>query len=284
MFNSIPVDNTFLRLSEEDRKALKERDAVEVFGKTIEIGCTTHGVYKAEFVCVYGDFVKYSQCPICAAERQDKEMEIKRQAEAREREASFNNMIETLQKRGVDNRYIKRVLIEGRPLDPAKGAMNCVQKVFSDQMILNGTENIILVGNCGVGKSFVGYHMVHRGYMMGINIKAIKLYKLVSLYKYQPITSTFGRTNSPENIEDFLKGTHTLIVDDIDDGFNDDGRVVIKCLIDICYNAGVRLVFIGNCSADSFKQQLEYKSYSRLRNNTKRIELADGLPDLRCEK
>lgn len=218
--------------------------------------CEKHQIeYESKVICkVLGQEI-YSKCPECQKEidkriEAEKEEEKKRQREAhqRQREAWLLNA-------GISQRYIQEGFKE---TDFSKTHERYLQVKNGD---FENTSNLVILGNCGIGKTFFAFRMIEIALQLGKEYKYIRAKELRDLFKQSKIDG-LTRFNSVLNIDAFIGYADGIIVDEIDDIFDD--LEVFKQLVAICYDKLKRVIVLGNCDSEDFKKRVEEKTYSRL--------------------
>lgn len=239
------------------------------------ITCKAHGDYVAHYKTAsrLGGIVVYSSCPKCLERAEEIKREIinnepdrlKRQAE---------ELIETsLLASGVDSNYMRAR--ESKAIDYGNGVFAMLAGFLSVE------ASLIVLGACGIGKSFFGYALVEKYIREGKQAKVIKARDLVSTYKGKQLASGFTRTNDFENILEQIRGLDLIVLDEIDDGLHDSAAV--RELVGYADSTGLRMVIVGNCAPEDLFASLGEKTASRLQRYAS-INIGNRLADLRAVK
>lgn len=239
------------------------------------ITCKVHGDYVAHYKTAsrLGGIVVYSSCPKCLERAEEIKREIinnepdrlKRQAE---------ELIETsLLASGVDSNYMRARA--SKAIDYGNGVFAMLAGFLSVE------ASLIVLGACGIGKSFFGYALVEKYIREGKQAKVIKARDLVSTYKGKQLASGFTRTNDFENILEQIRGLDLIVLDEIDDGLHDSAAV--RELVGYADSTGLRMVIVGNCAPEDLFASLGEKTASRLQRYAS-INIGNRLADLRAVK
>ena len=239
------------------------------------ITCKAHGDYVAHYKTAsrLGGMIVYSSCPKCIERAEEIKREIinnepdrlKRQAE---------ELIETsLLASGVDSNYMQARA--SKAIDYSSGVFAMLAGFLSVEV------SLIVLGACGIGKSFFGYALVEKYIREGKQAKVIKARDLVSTYKGKQLASGFTRTNDFENILEQIRGLDLIVLDEIDDGLHDSAAV--RELVGYADSTGLRMVIVGNCAPEDLFASLGEKTASRLQKYAS-INIGNKLADLRAVK
>lgn len=218
--------------------------------------CEKHQIeYESKFLINIGGVDMFSKCPECQLEidkRIEKEEEASEQAKQKAIKNAFENRLRTA---GVSERYIAEGFKE---TDFSKRYDKYLELENGDFKLKN---NLIFLGGCGIGKSFFCYRIVELAQRNKLNYDFIKARELRDAFKQSKEGSNY-RFNSVENLEKLIKGLDGIIIDEIDDIFNE--LEAFKFLVSLCYDKMIRIIIIGNCTMEDFKKRVEAKTYSRL--------------------
>lgn len=239
------------------------------------IACKAHGDYLATLKSSsrLGGVIIYSSCEKCEQRAHQIIDEIinnepdrlKRQAE---------ELIETsLLASGVDSNYMRARA--SKAIDYGNGVFAMLAGFLSVE------ASLIVLGACGIGKSFFGYALVEKYIREGKQAKVIKARDLVSTYKGKQLASGFTRTNDFENILEQIRGLDLIVLDEIDDGLHDS--VAVRELVGYADSTGLRMVIVGNCAPEDLFASLGEKTASRLQRYAS-INIGNRLADLRAVK
>lgn len=229
------------------------------------------------------DQVIYSECPECAKdrelERERLEIERKRE-ELAYREVKKEN---ALLSRGCGKKYLR--LRNGLKSDTELFAKGLSQFLDVDGSDFVRKDDLIILGCCGIGKTFFGNLIVEKALELEKNYIISTAFELVSIYKNTTING-FNRTNSFENLVDFLDGVDCLIIDEIDyflrgsKDIRDDEA--LHHIAQICEKDDVRTIILGNCTRKELKEAMPPKVYSRFTGG--RVIEGWNMKDLRGER
>lgn len=257
MVVEIPKECAHLSLEELFKKGI----AVE-----IEKYCETHSKsYKsAPFLKTAFGTILYSECPDCAKDR-----EIKRQKEEKERiEAQKREQLERkkaiLRLRGCGNKFLN--MRENLRLDTELMSKGLARYLEHDGSDFINKDKLVILGGCGVGKTFFGNMLVDTAYDLGLNYVCFNAFELVGIYKSKTING-FNRTNSFENLVELLESVDCLIIDEIDyflrgsKDIRDDET--LHHISQICEKEDIRTIILGNCNKEELREAMPPKVYSR---------------------
>lgn len=251
----------------------------------VEQYCEQHSNYISYPIAKIDAFgeVIYSECPHCAKEREIKKLEVEAKIESERKIARENEKIETLLQRGCGKKYLK--YRNNLRSDTELLSNGLAEYLLHNSVDFLKTENIILVGGCGIGKTFFANRMVEIAYELGKNYLCITAFELVGIYKSKNING-FSRTNSFENIEDLLEEVECVILDEVDYFLrgSKDAREeeALHHLAQICERDDKRVILLGNCNRKELKDALPPKVYSRFRGGA--VIQGWGMKDLRIKE
>lgn len=229
--------------------------------------CEKHKIeFKREVIDIAGVKI-YKNCPKCEEDIKKENENKERDFISKQKEIKKELFLKELENRGCNKQYLSK----RDSLDYNIGAFKELRGFLEvkDKNFINN-ESAIILGSCGIGKSFFSYKMIEVGLLIGKNIKCFKMLELISIYK-----KSFSNF---EKIEAIIIYLDCLIIDEIDDGFGNSE--VIKQLVSFCYDKGIRLMILGNCDLKYLFNNLEPKTISRL--HTFKILALKGIKDMRC--
>lgn len=223
--------------------------------------------------------ILFSECPLCAQAREERLKAEEEEKKHKERERAEKWLEYELKNRGCGKKYLS----QRKTLDNNVGLMSKVKEFLeNDGCNFKNTQNLIVLGGVGIGKTFFAYKMVEVALSLGLRYIYANSFELVGSYKSKVING-FNRTNSFENLQEFLDGVDCLIVDEIDyfiKGTNDArDEETLHHLAQICEKEDIRLVFVGNCNREELKNALSPKIYSRIGGG--KVINGWGIEDLR---
>lgn len=236
--------------------------------------CEKHNLdYEPKEICkVMGNPI-YSKCPKCqeaidlAIKRENEKAVFEAQEALRaQRERSLLNA-------GVSERYLSEGFKE---TEFSRTHHKYLDFENGDFKVKN---NLIILGGCGIGKSFFCFRMVEIALKLKKKFLFIKAKDLRDRYK-QSRFDGFLKYNSMVNIEGILRDLDCIIIDEIDDTFDD--LEFFKQVVSFCYDKMIRLIVAGNCDPTTFKNKVEEKTYSRLAGSS--LFKGNDFRDLRQEK
>lgn len=256
--------------------------------QSIERACEKHGKYLAKRVAGLGKVAIYQQCPKCLEEyREEEKKRLEREAREKAIEAQ-NRFIEDLKDLGCGIDYINKRSTLGdqtqllsKPLPNGGKLIDFLQ--VKDGDFLN-KDNLLLLGSCGIGKTFFACRMVEEALKMGKTYLLLAGFELVSIYQNSTKNGVL-RINSAENIEDRLQNVDGLIIDEIDFFLRDSRTAKEKEVLEIVahYTSknGIRTIALGNCRAEELGS-LDSKVLSRLASGL--VLNGWGMQDLRLAR
>ena len=235
------------------------------------ITCKAHGDYVAHYKTAsrLGGMIVYSSCPKCIERAEEIKREIINNEPDRLRQEAEDMLEVGLLASGADASYMQA----------RKGGIDFSRGVFSNLSGFFGAQDsLVLLGACGIGKSFFAYALVEKYLREKKEAKVIKARDLVSDFKSTLLDSGFSRTNDFKNVIDRVRGLDLIIIDEIDDALHDS--TAIRELINYTDSNGIRVVIIGNCSAKDLDIGVGDKTASRLKKFIS-IDFGNKIPDLR---
>lgn len=263
-FNSL-----FVSVPKEVRKALElgqitQKEVDSLYDEQMEIKCPYCGKYyqarRLAFIPMLGCY-KYSDCE-CVKERFEREEAEKKQ---RELEASLLRKKQTLVEWGIPPKYFNTPF----NIDLGVSSKNAKYFDLGDQEL--SMKNLLLFGNCGIGKTFFAWRLIENYYHAGKIAIYIKMKELLHLFKNGSDDKSFKSINSVQNIKDFVKNANCVVIDEVDDCI--ENLSVLNDLIGYCYDYEVRIVLIGNCNTSDIKNAISPKAYDRLTDGNNGVVL-----------
>lgn len=236
--------------------------------------CYIHGIkFEKKETCVINGMTIYSKCPKCEEETKNRIEFDKMQEERKAQEALLNSKRNRLSNAGISKRY----LIEG--FKDTDFSIKHGKYLEIEKGEFKYPDNLVLMGNCGIGKSFFCYRLVELALENNLNYRILKARELRDIYKGGKDDKTFS-FNKIEHISKAVFNLDGIVIDEIDDIFGDSE--CFKHLVSICYDSMIRVIVIGNCMPEELKNKIEAKTYSRIAGG--RV-LSGVFKDLRiCEK
>ena len=250
--------------------------------------CEKHGVFKAQKLCEVFGVVVFQKCPDCLAEyhqAEKKRLEQEAREKAIEAERRF---VEVLKDLGCGIDYIKKrstldnqTQLLSKPLKKGGKLIDFLQVKDGDFL---KKDNILLLGSCGIGKTFFACRMVEEALKVGKTYLLLAGFELVSIYQNSTKSGVL-RINSAENIEDYLQNVDGIIIDEIDfflrDGRTAKEKEVLEIVTHYTSKNGIRTISLGNCKAKEL-EALDSKVLSRLASGL--VLNGWGMNDLRMKK
>lgn len=243
----------FVELNEEMRKTKKYPDKMN-------FECEKHGSYVSD-LCGYlpvMDKLGYSGCPSCDEERKSLEEKKKIVVDEEKKINDRNNLL----LRGISKRFLEE---EGQLRHTTFFNTHKKYLEFNDNNFLIN-KNMIILGGCGIGKSYFSYMLIKLAYKINKIYVCMKAKDLQSLFKSKTLSNGFTRTNSIDNLQPMLSEVDCLIIDEIDDIFGD--MECFKQVVSYLYDECKRIIVIGNCNQEQLKDHIELKTYSRLQGGS----------------
>lgn len=240
-----------------------------------EILCPNdHGIYKATPAYQFCSSVIYTSCPKCEEERLKRREEESIKKAQEKKNFLQEQRLRVLKDRGCDAHYIARVkngeeIIKDTEFFKKKIAgMDenvCDLLDFSnDLQDFKINQNLVILGACGVGKSFLAYAMVDIAREHDLVYRCKEMSEISSLYRNGG-GEGFKNLNSIENLKGLINGLHCLIIDEVD-SLKKEGRDLeaLSAIIRICNFEGIRLIIMGNCNRTELEEMIDEKIRSRL--------------------
>lgn len=255
----VKVPKEYSRLSLEE--LIEKGVAVEA-----ERYCETHSKTYKSTPFLKTDFgtILYTECPDCAKDRElRRAKEEKERIEAIER-AKQERKREILKLRGCGKKFLK--MKEDLRFDTELMGKGLVKYLEHDGSDFLSKDRLVILGGCGIGKTFFGNMLVDMAYDLGLKYVCFNAFELASAYKSTNIEG-FNRTNSFENLADLLEGVDCLIIDEIDyflrgsKDIRDDET--LHHISQICEKEDIRTIILGNCNKEELKEAMPPKVYSR---------------------
>lgn len=234
-----------------------------------------HGEYEAVPLYPFFSSIVYSSCPKCEEERAKKREEeaiIKREEEAI---SAKEQRLRILRDRGCDAHYIRLIQNGGeikkdteffnKQLAGREEKVRDLLEYSNDLQDFKLNQNLIILGACGVGKSYLAYSLIDTAREHGLIYKCKEMSEIVSLYRNGE-GEGFRNLNSIENLKGLINGLHCLIIDEVDTSLKKESKDAesLSAIIRLCNFEGVRLIIMGNCNRKEFEEFLEEKIKSRL--------------------
>lgn len=250
--------------------------------------CQKHGAYKAKKICdVFGAAI-FEDCPDCLREyREEEGRRLEREARENAIEAE-KRLVERLKDLGCGGDYINnRFKINEKTqllskILPDGGKLIDFFKVRDGDFLKK--DNLLLLGSCGIGKTFFACKMVDEALKIGKTYLLLAGFELVSIYQNSTKSGVL-RINSAENIEECLKNVDGLIIDEIDfflrEGRTPKEKEVLEIVAYYTSKNGIRTISLGNCKAEELRA-LDNKVLSRLASGL--VLNGWGMEDLRRNK
>lgn len=232
-----------------------------------EIFCERHnGTYTAKpfLKTIFGSVI-FTECPRCAEDREKeraKESAKRREAILRER---HEHRISILKARGCGNKYLN--MRENLSKETQLLSKGLAKYLENDGLDFFEKDRLIVLGGCGIGKTFFGNMLVEIACDLGLNYVCYNAFELAGIYKSTNING-FNRTNSFENLVEILNGVDCLIIDEIDYFLRGSKDVrdeeALHHISQICEKEDIRMIILGNCNRNELKDGLPPKVFSRL--------------------
>lgn len=255
-------------------KSLIDQGLVE---KEVLSVCDSHGEFLAVASYIFYGKVYYSKCPQCEKKREEEKIQAEKDREDKDREDKRLHYLNALKYRGCDAQYIKMIANGERPstntqffnlrLAQSDLSVASLLSLNEKQNDFSITDDVVIFGGCGIGKSFFAYNLVNVGLKINKRYICKEMSEISSIYRNGMDNGGFRTTNSVENLKHFLEDIDCLIVDEVDTCLSTkDSRDLeaISHIIKICKFEGKRLIIIGNCNIKEFASALEPKIRSRL--------------------
>lgn len=209
--------------------------------------------------------VLYSECPECARDRETKRQQEEKEKQEAIKRAQIEREESILRARGCGKKFLKlrgslKTDIELWESGKLEGYLKHNGSDFENK------DNLIILGGVGVGKTFFACKLVETAYKLGLKYILLNSFELVSIYKNKSIAG-FNRTNSFENIAEFLEDVDCVILDEVDyflrgsKDIRDDEA--LHHFSQICEKEDVRVIILGNCNRKELKESMPPKIYSR---------------------
>lgn len=269
--------------------SIEELIEKKMIKEVVEVLCPTHQThYKAVAKYKLFNSISYTECPKCAKEREEEKQ--KREAELERERAILKHKayIEALRERGCGEDYIKgrEKIAYDTPLFLSKlGDCRLVDFLKHKEGEFLNTSNLLILGGCGIGKTFFSYRLIDEALKIGKNYKIITAFELVGLYTNSQ-KEGFVRLNNSENIVDFLSGVDCVVIDEIDFIFKETRSLrekeALEILAHYCSKNSIRTIILGNCSLEELPKFLDRKVLSRFASGE--VVNGWGMQDMRVAK
>lgn len=257
--------------------------------EVVEVLCPTHKAhYKAVAKYKFFNSIAYTECPQCAKDREDEKK--KREAELERERAILKHKayIEALRERGCGEDYIKgreRISYDTPLFMSRLSDCRLVDFIKHKEGEFLNTSNLIILGGCGIGKTFFSYRLIDEALKIGKNYKIITAFELVGLYTNGK-KEGFSRLNNSENIVEFLNDVDCVVLDEIDFIFKETRSLrekeALEILAHYCSKNSIRTIILGNCSIEELPKYLDRKVLSRFSSGE--VVNGWGMQDLRVAK
>lgn len=245
--------------------ALKEVGVAE----EIEAFCEKHQEHytaKPFVKIIFGNSILYTECQKCREDREKaKELEERERLEAR-RKKELALREEILSSRGCGKKYLKARREKSIKSDTELMKKGLVDFLKIDCDNFEKKEKLVVLGGCGIGKTFFGNLMVELAYELNLKYLCYTAFELASIYKSTNING-FNRTNSFENLQELLEDADGLIIDEFDYFMRGSKDVrdeeALHHIAQICEKEDIRTIILGNCNRKELKEMMPQKVYSR---------------------
>lgn len=232
-----------------------------------EFFCDTHQKnYKSSPITktAFGPII-YSECPECAKDREIKRQQYEAEKQEVIKRAQIEREESILRARGCGKKFLK--LRGSLKMDTELWKSGKLEEYLKHNGLdFENKDNLIILGGVGVGKTFFACKLVETAYKLGLNYILLNSFELVSIYKSKSIAG-FNRTNSFENIAEFLEDVDCVILDEVDyflrgsKDIRDDEA--LHHFSQICEKEDIRVIILGNCNRKELKESMPPKIYSR---------------------
>ena len=250
--------------------------------------CKKHGVYKAKKICdVFGASI-FEDCPDCLREyREEEGRRLEREAREKAVEAE-KRLVERLKDLGCGGDYINNRFKLNEQTQLLSKSLPDGGKLIDFLKVKDGDflkkDNLLLLGSCGIGKTFFACKMVDEAFKIGKTYLLLAGFELVSIYQNSTKRGVL-KINSAENIEECLQNVDGLIIDEIDfflrDGRTAKEKEVLEIVTHYTSKNGIRTISLGNCKVEEL-EALDRKVLSRLASGL--VLNGWGMNDLRMKK
>lgn len=240
--------------------------------KPIKEECELHGTYLARPIAKFGVLVIYSRCPSCEKEREEAKRLEAEKALQEKRKREYAEFVEILKLRGCGMDYIKKrssLKFDTELLNQKISDEHCLVdflRIENNDFLIN--KNLILLGACGIGKTFFACKMVEEALKIKKKYVLLASFELVSIYANGNREDSFSKFNSADNVFNFLEDVDCVILDEIDYCFRSQRNAKEKEALDIFSHYvsknDIRVIVMGNCTATELIDNLDHKVFSRL--------------------
>lgn len=231
-----------------------------------EFFCDTHQKnYKSSPIAktAFGTII-YSECPECAKDREIKRQQYEAEKQEVIKRAQIEREESILRARGCGKKFLK--LRGSLKMDTELMSKGLAKYLEHDGSDFLNKDRLVILGGCGIGKTFFGNMLVETAYKIGLRYVCFNAFELVSAYKSMSING-FNRTNSFENLVELLDGVDCLIIDEIDYFLRGNKDVrddeTLHHISQICEKDDIRTIVLGNCNKQELKEAMPPKVYSR---------------------
>ena len=223
--------------------------------------CEKHGDYEATTLGSVGGKDRYSTCPKCYEEMENKLVAISKEQER-------GKYLHTLNSAGIPLRYHGSSL-DGFKADGDENKQKALQacKLFTGKMeeFLSKGVSIILCGKPGTGKTHLGCAMLLEAMKMGYKGAYVGIFDLFDHYK-----STFS-SNAEEtgrDVVDRYRRPDLLVIDEVGVQYGSEAEaVIIFRILNERYNNLRSTIIISNFLAQDLSKYLGSSVVDRLMDN-----------------
>lgn len=231
--------------------------------------CETHNkdYISTPFLKTTRGTILYTECPDCARDREErrKKEHIDKIQTMKIEKTELRNSV--LRARGCGKRFISMISQIKKDTQLIRNGLSKFLEVDASSKKFLINENLIVLGCCGIGKTFFGNMMVVKAYEMGLKYVCFTAFELSCAYKSKDIGG-FSRTNSFDNLMDLIGDADCLIIDEIDYFLRGSKDVrdeeALHHISQICEKEDIRLIILGNCNKSELKDGIPPKVSSRL--------------------
>lgn len=231
----------------------------------LEAYCEVHNEgFTSKPIAKVAGAVIYSECPKCEDDRKRRRLQedLAKENTIKARQREIEDSV--LKSRGCGSKFLK--MRDDLSLSTELMSSGLSKYLEHDGLDFKNKKNIIILGGCGIGKTFFANWLVMLAYKLKLNYVCLNAFEIASIYKSKTING-FNRTNSFQNLVDILEGVDCLIIDEVDYFLSKTKDIrdeeALHHASQICEKEGMRVILMGNCNRAELKEALPPKVYSR---------------------
>lgn len=237
--------------------------------------CEKHGAYQEMTYEIAGRHVP-SGCPHCIRERDSGAVRVR--IDYAKREAA-QARLETLFKQACVPEHYSGASFANYAISPDReiGALQkravlvCQKFAENFDVVLSDGGNLLLVGECGTGKTHLACAIANHLMRNGRSCLFIEATTIVSR---MVAARSFSSETSPEDILDDLASVDLLVIDEAEEIEGEDARMIMNKVINARYakrRPSPPTIMISNLPREDLVQKLSAKAIDRLSEKGQKI-------------